>query len=49
MKRCLILILLSFQGLLAQVQFETKVSKTPPFGRMKGCELILLWFIDEQF
>ncbi|TDE06635.1 BatD family protein [Flavobacterium hiemivividum] len=28
MKRYLILILLSFQGLLAQVQFETKVSKT---------------------
>lgn len=28
MKRYLILILLSFQGLLSQVQFETKVSKT---------------------
>ncbi|SEA83348.1 Oxygen tolerance [Flavobacterium gillisiae] len=28
MKRYLILILLSFQGLIAQIQFETKVSKT---------------------
>ena len=28
MKRYLILILLSFQALIAQVQFETKVSKT---------------------
>jgi hypothetical protein len=28
MKRYLILLLLSFQGLLAQVQFEAKVSKT---------------------
>jgi hypothetical protein len=27
MKRYLILILISFQGLLAQVQFEAKVSK----------------------